>query len=181
MLLAACDTPPNDSALELPPAILYSVLRIETGKELLAGRHLEARGIQAYIPTYSHVRRWRDHAPQELQRALFPGYAFAILCPATLSLALQSPGVYDMLTTGSHQPALLDQTEMDRIRALGTYQAEPWRSLDPGDRVRILDGPFANTEGLLLRRRNSMRFIISIAILGRSASIEFDGWQMERI
>jgi transcriptional antiterminator RfaH len=179
MLLATCDTPTE--ILE-PSSLLWSVLRIETGKELLAGRHLDARGITNYIPTYPHVRRWKDHAPQELQRALFPGYAFALFPDQRAqSLALQSPSVYDILTISPGQPALLDEIEMNRIHAIGQHQGEPWQNIEPGQRVRILDGPFADVVGLLIRRRGSLRFVIAVPMLGQSASVEVDAWQLEAI
>ena len=180
MHAAIRDTVPAETPLE--SSLLWNILQIETGKELRAGRHLNARGVRVYIPTYSQIRRWKDHKPEPIDRALFPGYAFAVFdSPRTQALALQSPGVYNVLTIGRNEPALLDQVEMERIRAIGLHQGEPWQNLEPGQKVRVLDGPFAGVDGLLVRRRNSLRFVISIAMLGRSASVEVDGWALEGI
>jgi transcription antitermination factor NusG len=48
-------------------------------------------------------------------------------------------------------------------------------------RVRITGGPFAGTDGILLRRKNMQRVVVSLDLIARSASIEVGAADIERI
>ncbi|HSZ20167.1 MAG TPA: KOW motif-containing protein, partial [Candidatus Acidoferrum sp.] len=73
-------------------------------------------------------------------------------------------------------PAALPDAEMDILRAgLSEHlRAEPHAFLAVGRRVRITGGPFAGLEGVLKRRKNNLRMVISLDLIQRSVAVDVD-------
>jgi hypothetical protein len=47
--------------------------------------------------------------------------------------------------------------------------------------VRVISGPLQGLEGILIRKKNSCRLVLSIEILERSAAVEVDVSAVERV
>jgi transcription antitermination factor NusG len=74
------------------------------------------------------------------------------------------------------KPAPLPEQEIEALRN-GLEQgvlAEPHPYLRAGRKVRLARGPLAGTEGVLLRKKDKMRFVISLEVLMRSVAVEVD-------
>jgi transcription antitermination factor NusG len=72
------------------------------------------------------------------------------------------------------QPAAVDDGEVDRLRtALGSAgRVEPHPYLTVGRRVKITGGAFSGLEGILLRRKDRLRVVLSVDLIQRSVAIE---------
>jgi transcription antitermination factor NusG len=113
---------------------------------------------------------------------LFPGYLFVQLGPSVHLRALEVPGV--VLVIGFNgQPYPLPESEIEALRTviMNAMRIEPHRFLNAGCRVRVKSGPLAGTEGILLRRKNVHRVVLTIGAIARSASFEVDVIEIERI
>ena len=47
--------------------------------------------------------------------------------------------------------------------------------------MRIVNGPLEGTEGILIRRKNAFRVVLSIDLIMKAASVEVDIGDVERI
>ena len=79
------------------------------------------------------------------------------------------------------QPAVLAEEE---IEALRTYTvtplgAEPHPYLTVGRRGGIRRGTLAGMDGILVRRKNALRVVLSIDLIIRSVSVEVDANDLE--
>jgi transcription antitermination factor NusG len=171
-----------------------TTIRCETGNELrwyaLFTRHrheklvalsLSNKNFEVYLPLYRSVRRWKDRA-KELSLPLFPGYVF--LCEGMdrqLQL-LTTPGVVHIVGWGG-RPAIIPQGQLDAVRQImETRQGvEAYPYLACGNRVRVKSGPLAGLEGILTRKKGLARLVVSMEMLGRSAAVEIDIYNVERI
>src|SRR5262252_5154975 len=96
---------------------------------------------QIYAP---RLREWRTGRGGQRQResALFPGYAF-LLIRLQWHAARWCPGVIRLVMDGLHPAKIPDAViEAIRIREHNGAIEIPRRQLKPGDRVKILSGPF---------------------------------------
>ena len=57
----------------------------------------------------------------------------------------------------------------------------PHPFLTSGDWVRVKSGPLMGVEGILVRKKNLFRLVVSVEILGKSAAAEVDASMVERI
>jgi transcription antitermination factor NusG len=53
-------------------------------------------------------------------------------------------------------------------------RAEPHPFFTVGRRVRIIGGPLAGLEGVLKRKKNSLRVVVSLGLIQRSVSVDVD-------
>lgn len=142
---------------------------------------LGQRSVEHFLPLYDSVRRWKDRR-MKLQLPLFPGYVFVRLALPDRLKALQVPGVARLVGFNG-QPAVLPDREIEALRTslAAQLRAEPHPYLTVGRRVRIKRGAFEGVEGILIRRKNALRVVLSIDLIKRSASVEVDVGDLERI
>jgi transcription antitermination factor NusG len=58
---------------------------------------------------------------------------------------------------------------------------EPYPYLKVGRRVRVRTGPLAGLDGILLRKKNGSRFVISLGLIMRSVAVEIDVGELEPV
>ena len=137
-------------------------------------RQLEERGIEYFLPLYRSVRRWKDRR-KELDLVLFPGYVFVWLPWRERLRVLQLPSVLRFVTFNG-LPAALPISELEALRnglTQGVYAAShPY--LRVGKRVLVRYGPLAGARGILVRKKDNFRIVISIEAIMRSVAVEID-------
>ncbi len=132
------------------------------------------RGLEHFLPLYSSVRRWKDRRVQ-LELPLFPGYIFVRLALSERLRVVQIPSVVRLVGFGGLPTALPDR-EMEIMRSglLERLRAEPHPFLTVGRRVAITGGPFAGLEGVLKRKKSSLRVVVSLELIQRSVAVEVE-------
>jgi transcription antitermination factor NusG len=140
--------------------------------ERRVANQLAERGLENYFPQYESVRKWKDRRVR-LHMPLFPGYVFVHLALRNRLRVLQVPGVA-YLVGFAGKPVALPEEEFARIRGCleRGLRAEPHPYLEEGRRVRVTNGPLAGLEGVLLRRKNKTRFVLSFDMIERSVAVE---------
>ena len=142
---------------------------------------LGQRSVEHFLPLYASVRRWKDRRVR-LDLPLFPGYVFVRLALRDRLRTLQTPGVVRLVGFGGQPTALPDQ-EIDALRQglARAIRIEPHPYLKVGRRVRVTTGPLQGLEGILARKKNSSRFVISLDLIMRSVAAEIDVAELEPV
>jgi transcription antitermination factor NusG len=162
----------------LPVQHWYAV-SVRPRHENVVTRHLEHQGLNYFLPVYRSVRRWKDRR-KELDMALFPGYVFVNLDLRDRLGVLRAPGVVQFVTFQG-KPAAVPDSE---IRALESsvsagLRPQPHPYLRQGKKVRVKSGPLLNAEGIMVRRKEGFRLVLSIDLLMRSVMLEVDEADVE--
>jgi transcription antitermination factor NusG len=149
--------------------------------EVRVTQQLAQRSVEHFLPRYESVRRWKDRRVT-LQLPLFPGYVFVRLALADRLRVLQIPSVVRLVGFNGH-PAVLPDKEIEALCAsvAARLHMEPHPYLVVGHRVRIMRGPLAGVEGILVRRKNALRVVLSLDLIARSAAVEVDSLDIERV
>jgi transcription antitermination factor NusG len=144
-------------------------------------RILDIRQIESFIPTYEVQKVWKNRQRVKTQRPLFPSYVFVRIGNGQRSTVLSSPGALRIL--GNSRSALpIPDREIEFLRAeAGTGKIEPYLDLVIGKKVRIRSGPMEGLEGTLVQKRNSFRFVLTVAMINQHAAIEMAADQLEPI
>ncbi len=132
------------------------------------------RNVEHFLPQYESVRRWKDRKVR-LHLPLFPGYLFAHVAVQERLRVLQVPGVVRLVGFNG-SPAPMPEEDMNRIHEfLGQgWRAEPHPYLQVGRRVRVVRGPLTGMEGIVARRKNRSRLVLSFDVIERSMAVEMD-------
>jgi len=142
---------------------------------------LSKKSYEVYLPLYRSVRRWQDRA-KALWLPLFPGYVFIREGMDRQLQILTTPGVIHIVKWGG-RPAIVPPSQLNAIRQIiescPSVETHPY--LQSGDRVRVKTGPLMGLEGILTRKKGVARLVVCMEMLGRSAAVEIDVLNVERI
>jgi transcription antitermination factor NusG len=142
---------------------------------------LSAKGFEVFLPLYESLRRWKDRSKM-LTLPLFPCYVFV---RGGLDRRLQvvtTPGIHMILCRGE-RVAMIPEAEIEAIRKAveGSFRMEPHPFLKCGERVRVTRGSLLGVEGILIRKKNLYRLILSVDMMAQSVAVEIDAMDVERV
>ena len=148
--------------------------------ERTIARLLSSKGHEIFSPEYSVAHRWQDRTKQ-LKMPLFPCYVFFRGGLDRRAEILSTPGVVNIVGWLGH-PAPIPQCEIDTVRQVveSNFGFAPHPFLKYGDWVRVKAGPLQGLEGILIRKKNIFRLVVSVEMLGRSAAVEIDARFLQR-
>lgn len=145
-----------------------------------AAQVLSHKGFDTFLPLYQAMHQWKDRK-KELWLPLFPCYVF-LSGDVNRSLeVLKTPGVVGFVSHAG-RPAAIPSDQIHAVREVVLRsRAEPHPFLQTGDKVRVKAGSLLGLEGILVRKKNQCRLVISVEMLGKSVATEIDGSLVERI
>jgi len=149
-------------------------------EKVVAGM-LSAKGFEVFLPLYESTRRWKDRS-KVLMLPLFPCYLFLRGEHHRRLQAVTTPGVHMILCNGEHV-ATVPEAEIQSIRKTveGAFRVEPHPYLKCGERVRVKRGALEGVEGILIRKKNQYRLVLSVGILSQSVGVEIDASDVEHV
>ena len=140
--------------------------------EKVVARHLQSRHIESFLPLYSSVRRWKNGCRVAVEQPLFPSYLFVHIPRREAVKVLQIPGVVSLVSAG-REPAALPSSEIESLRSsLPLRHFEPHPYLVVGEKVRITAGSLEGMVGVLIRRKNDCRVVLTLELIMQSVAVE---------
>jgi transcriptional antiterminator RfaH len=152
--------------------ITWYAVYTQPNAELKAAEHLARQGYSAYLPRY---RRYVRHARTRalVLRPLFPRYLFVGLDRLVQHRRpIRSTVGVVALVSSADEPVPVAAEIIDALRreesAGGFDLVSPVQRLNPGDNIRVTQGPFADLMGSLVGIADHERVFVLIDLLGRS-------------
>jgi transcriptional antiterminator NusG len=146
---------------------------------------LEAKFGQILVPT-EEVVEMRDGQKRKSERKFFPGYVLVQMemDDDTWHLVKSVPKVLGFIGGTSDKPAPITDAEaqsiMHRVQE-GAARPKPKILYEPGEVVRVIDGPFNDFNGVVEEvnyEKNRLR--VAVLIFGRSTPVELEFSQVEK-
>jgi transcription antitermination factor NusG len=174
--------PGPDDLPEKQLALKWFAVYTTPRHEKRVSQYLSQKGIVHYLPLYHVLRKWSDGSTVTLDLPLFPGYIFVRIERRERVRVLEVPGVLTIVGGTGRQPASLPEAEIDALRAgLHLRRAEPHPLLTIGQRARIRSGALAGMEGVVVRKKNSLRVVLTVDLIMQSMAVEVDGSELETL
>lgn len=141
---------------------------------------LTRKGFETFLPLYSAVHRWKDRN-KLLSLPLYPSYVFLQGGLDRRLQILTTPGVAGVVSF-AERPGVIPSEEIEAIRRViaNRLNVEPTPFLNYGDWVRVKSGPLEGIEGILIRKKNLYRLVLSVELLEKSVSVEIDASVVEK-
>ena len=140
---------------------------------------------EVLVPT-EEVVEMRAGKKRRSERKFFPGYVLVHmdLNDDTWHLVKETPRVMGFIGGKADAPAPLSDAEaeaiLNRVRE-GTEKATPKTMFEPGELVRVVDGPFNDFSGVVEEvNYDKSRMVVGVTIFGRSTPVELDFSQVEK-
>ncbi|MEM7613298.1 MAG: transcription termination/antitermination protein NusG [Pseudomonadota bacterium] len=149
----------------------------------LAG--LEDRFGEILVPT-EEVVEMREGQKRRSERKFFPGYVLVNMemDDDTWHLVKEVPKVLGFIGGSSDRPAPITEREADVILQRvqeGVDKPRPKVLFEPGEVVRVTDGPFNDFNGVVEQvNYDKSKLRVAVQILGRSTPVELDFGQVEK-
>ena len=149
----------------------------------LAG--LEEKFGDILVPT-EEVVEMKEGQKRRSERKFFPGYVLVQMemDDETWHLVKEVPKVLGFIGGSSDKPAPITEKEADQILNRvqeGVDKPRPKVLFEPGELVRVTDGPFNDFSGVVEQvNYEKSRLQVAGQILGRSTPVELDFGQVEK-
>lgn len=175
-------------------AMRWYVVHVYSGFEQQAVRSLKDRIVfgemedkfgEILVPT-EEVIEMRGGQKRKSDRKFFPGYVLVQmeLDDVTWHLVKDVPKVMGFIGGTSDRPAPISDKEaqriIDRIQE-GVEKPRPKVLFEPGEVVRVTDGPFADFNGVVEEvNYEKSRVRVAVLIFGRSTPVDLEFGEVEK-
>lgn len=162
---------------DLPWYVVHTKVR----QEQTACENLARQGFAVYLPRIKALKRIRGRQQAKLE-PLFPRYIFFQPRSATHSIApvRSTLGVMNIVRFGQ-EPAVMRSEVLRGIREFESRQNEASDDeispFQPGERVRVADGPLTGLEGLI-SDVSQERVIVLMHLLGQDTRVSLSRHQL---
>lgn len=157
---------------------VWYVLHVIANHEKKVAQHLNARGVEHYLPLYTEQSRWSDRSVK-LERPLFTGYVFVRFAYQSRLSVITTPGVIRLLGDSRCETVTPEEIEKIRTGLSSGYVLRPHLDFPLGTRVRVCRGVFEGTEGVVTEFRQHCKVIVSLAAVRQCFSLEIDADDIE--
>jgi transcriptional antiterminator NusG len=146
---------------------------------------LEAKFGEILVPT-EEVIEMRDGQKRKSDRKFFPGYVLVQMemDEETWHLVKEVPKVLGFIGGTPEKPApITDKEAMSILRRVeeGVDKPKPKVLFEPGEVVRVKEGPFTDFNGVVEGvNYEKSRIQVAVQILGRSTPVELEFSQVEK-
>ena len=161
-------------------------------KQVMRALHerIELNGLQdkfgeILVPA-EEVVEMRAGKKRRSERKFFPGYVLVEMDLDDVSwhMVKETQKVLGFIGGKADQPAPITDAEaatiLQRVQA-GSEQATPKTVFEPGELVRVIDGPFNDFNGVVEEvNYEKNRLHVAVTIFGRSTPVELDFGQVEK-
>lgn len=146
---------------------------------------LEDKFGEILVPT-EEVVEMREGQRRKSERKFFPGYVLVQMemNEETWHLVKEVPKVLGFIGGSSDRPAPISEREaqaiLNRVQE-GVDKPRPKILFEPGEVVRVTDGPFNDFSGVVENvNYEKSKVRVAVQILGRSTPVELDFSQVEK-
>jgi transcription antitermination factor NusG len=170
-------------AISTPLPAVWYLLRLHPNYDLKAERQLHERGISAYVPKEKKIVKgvWK----RKIERIvpIFPGAMFIPDFEADIERLKRFADGIGGFVKYAGEAVKVRPNMMEQIRKFEAHQnRDPEkREFHPGQKVRIVGGPFDLFEGHVERLDPRFRITVLIELLGRAVHTEFEETEVEAV
>ena len=153
--------------------------------ERISLNEMEDRFGEILVPT-EEVVEMRDGKKRKTERKFYPGYVLVQMemDDGTWHLVKNTPRVLGFIGGTKDKPAPITEREAeDILRRVesGADQPKPKTLFEPGEVVRVTEGPFADFNGVVEEVDYAKsRVKVAVLIFGRSTPVELEFGQVEK-
>ncbi len=148
-------------------------------EKLVENRGMQDQILEVLVPVMDETEI-KNGQKKTVSRKVFPGYVLLnmYMNDETWYVVRNTGGVTSFVGPGSKPVPLTE----DEIKYMGIREAEERIDLEVGESVKITDGPFGNSIGIIKEINvNKRMVIVSLSFFGRETPVELEFTQVQRL
>ena len=158
---------------------LWWVAHTKSRNEKALAQDLIHKDIGYFLPMSWKVRRQRGRTMRSLL-PLFSGYLFFCGEEHQRVEVLRTNRVANLLEVKDQQRLLEELLQIEQALRTGAALT-PHKYVKAGQYCRVIGGPLADLQGIVVKTRSTTRLLLQIDMLGQSTSVEIDADMIEII
>lgn len=158
---------------------LWGVAHTKSRNEKALAQDLIRKGISYFLPMSLKVRRRRDRTIRSLL-PLFSGYLFFCGDENQRIELLRTNRVANLIEVKDQQKLLAELVQIEQALRAGV-PLSPHKYIKVGQHCRVIAGPLADLQGIVLKTKRTVRLVLQINMLGQAASVEMNTDMIETI
>ncbi len=151
---------------------LWWFAHTKSRNEKALAQDLICKDISYFLPMSWKVRRRRSRTTRSLL-PLFSGYLFFCGEENQRLELLRTNRVANLIEVADQQKLLKELSQIEQALRAGAPLL-PHKYLKAGQLCRVIAGPFADLQGIIVKAKNTTRLVLQIDMLGQAASVEID-------
>ncbi len=149
--------------------------------EKVVQQELEFRGFEVFLPLTKTLRVYKSRNKRMIEKVLFPSYIFVYTKESYLHKICQIPKIMTFIHCGG-KPSKINFKCIEGIKQMLNLEQEI--SVEPnfteGENVRIICGPLAGYEGILVKQKSKTRFGIQLKEINKTVFINVSASILEK-
>ena len=156
---------------------LWWVAHTRSRNEKALAHDLISKNISYFLPMSWRVRRQRGRRIRSLL-PLFSGYLFFCGDENERLELLKTNRVANLIEVKDQAKLLGELVQVEHALRTGA-NLTPHKYIRAGRRCRVIAGPLADLQGIVVRTKNTTRLVLQIDMLGEATSVEIDTEMIE--
>lgn len=146
-------------------------------------KYLRQFGFEPYLPLHKVLRQWSDRK-KKIETPLFNSYIFVYEYEHRIQDVLKIPGIsWNIRHNG--KPAVLRESELEMIKRFissGLFlETTSVADLEPGDRVKVIDGPMRGAVGYYSGPYSEEKFYVILETIDQALRVSIDKRLLEKV
>ena len=162
----------------------WYAIHVRSRHEFQIFDRLKLKGIESFLPTVEKLRKWKDRK-KLVTFPLFPGYLFVRITEDARSMleVLKIKGVVNIICTLPGEPTSIPDEQINTLQKLveNSETLDPYPFLTEGQNVRIIKGPMAGVEGILVEKLDKHFLVLSVDVLQQGVALTINAADVEKI
>ena len=162
----------------------WYAIHVRSRHEFQIFDRLKLKGIEAFLPTVEKLRKWKDRK-KLVTFPLFPGYLFVRITEDARNMleVIKIKGVVNIICTLPGEPASIPDEQITALKTLveNSEDLDPYPYLTEGQHVRIIKGPMAGVEGILVEKLDKHFLVLSVDVLQQGVALTINAADVEKI
>ena len=168
--------PSQTDAAEIPEPqsktnwyVFYTAPRAEK----VAQRELLTKGYDVFLPTTKASRTWNNRQKKIIDQVLFPSYIFVNTEESQLYRICQLPKIATYIHCGG-KPSRIHHKCIEGIKRMLNLDGEisVETNFSEGENVKLIAGPLAGYEGILLKQQSKTKFGIQLKGINQTVFVD---------
>lgn len=151
---------------------LWWVAHTKSRNEKALAKDLIHKNISYFLPMSWKIRRQKGRTIRSLL-PLFSGYLFFCGKENQRLEVLRTNRVANLLAVKDQQILLNELSQIEQALRTGAALT-PHKYIKAGQYCRVIGGPLADLQGIVVKTRNTARLLLQIDMLGQATSVEID-------
>lgn len=149
--------------------------------EKIIQKELSFQGYEVFLPQIKTLRIWKNRQKKLVDQILFPSYIFVNTEESNLFKIRQTPKIMTFIHCGG-KPSIISCECIEGLKRMLNLGQEI--SVEPnfrkGENIRIIAGPLAGYEGILVKKKSKTRFGIQLKEINQTVFVDVCTSVLER-